>query len=48
MTCPDATERIEAILDGTLPPSERAEIEAHLAGCRACAWSWREVGRPSS
>ena len=37
MTCSEATERIEAILDGTLPPSERAEIEAHLAGCPACA-----------
>jgi len=37
VTCPEATERIEAILDGTLPPSERAQIDAHLAGCPACA-----------
>lgn len=37
MTCPEAIERIEAILDGTLPASERADVEAHLAVCPACA-----------
>ena len=30
-------ERLCAYLDGELPPGERAEVEAHLAACPACA-----------
>ncbi|MBI1795824.1 MAG: zf-HC2 domain-containing protein [Candidatus Eisenbacteria bacterium] len=34
--CPE-TDRIEAWLDGDLPPAASLVIEAHLAGCRDCA-----------
>jgi anti-sigma factor RsiW len=30
-------ERLSAFLDGELPARERAEVEAHLAGCESCA-----------
>jgi len=36
MNCPDAAERITALVDGELPPAEREELERHLAGCPAC------------
>ncbi len=37
MTCTEMDARIDALLDGELPDDERAEVEAHLAGCAACA-----------
>ncbi len=37
MTCDEILERLEAFVDGELDASERATIEAHLAGCEACA-----------
>jgi predicted anti-sigma-YlaC factor YlaD len=37
MTCAEMDARIDALLDGELPEAERAEVEAHLAGCAACA-----------
>lgn len=36
MNCADAAERITALVDGELPPEERAELERHLAECGAC------------
>jgi hypothetical protein len=30
-------ERLSAYLDGELPPLERAQVDAHLSGCRECA-----------
>ncbi|HEU4394064.1 MAG TPA: zf-HC2 domain-containing protein [Planctomycetota bacterium] len=36
MNCADAAERITALVDGELPPGERAELERHLAECGAC------------
>jgi hypothetical protein len=36
MRCEDAGERITALVDGELPPAERAELEAHLSGCARC------------
>ena len=36
MNCSDAAERITALVDGELPPAERAEVERHLEGCAAC------------
>lgn len=30
--------------EGTLSPQERARVEAHLAGCEACAALYRDLG----
>ncbi len=35
-TCLDTEERLSDYLDGLLAADERAEMEAHLAGCAAC------------
>jgi anti-sigma factor RsiW len=37
MTCTEMDARIDALLDGELASAERAEVEAHLAACAACA-----------
>ncbi len=37
MTCAEMDVRIDALLDGELSGAERAEVEAHLAACAACA-----------
>ncbi|CAA9384819.1 MAG: hypothetical protein AVDCRST_MAG64-870 [uncultured Phycisphaerae bacterium] len=36
MTCDNAPQ-VHAYHDGELPPPERAEVEAHLAGCDPCS-----------
>ena len=36
MTCPQYREWIEDLVDGTIAPIRRAEIERHLAECDAC------------
>src|SRR5215470_3265477 len=36
LSCPQARERIEASLEGTLPASEGQRLEGHLAECSAC------------
>jgi predicted anti-sigma-YlaC factor YlaD len=36
-TCPEVQDRLEEYLAGTLGDAQRAEVEAHLAGCAACA-----------
>jgi anti-sigma factor RsiW len=36
LTCKEFVEVITEYLDGTLPPAERARVEAHLPGCRGC------------
>jgi anti-sigma factor RsiW len=36
LTCKEFAEVITEYLDGTLPPAERARVEAHLVGCRGC------------
>jgi hypothetical protein len=36
MTCHESRERLSELLDEVLPARERAEVEAHLAGCAEC------------
>jgi anti-sigma factor RsiW len=36
MTCADAGERIDAFVDGELPPSVSVEVARHLSGCARC------------
>jgi hypothetical protein len=36
MTCQELDTRLDDWLDGTLPPPEAAELEAHLAACDPC------------
>ena len=35
--CPDWQERLQGLIDGELDATHAAEVEAHLAGCAACA-----------
>jgi hypothetical protein len=42
-TAHDWTERLSALLDGDLPPAQRAELEAHLAGCAGCRAALEEL-----
>lgn len=35
--CPDWTDRLQALVDGELDAMNAAEVEAHVAGCSACA-----------
>jgi len=35
--CPDWQDRLQALIDGELDAAHAAEVEAHLAGCAACA-----------
>jgi hypothetical protein len=37
MTCEHARERIDELVDGSLDRAARAELDAHLATCAACA-----------
>lgn len=37
MTCERIEELLSAYLEGELGPAEKAEVEAHLAGCPACS-----------
>lgn len=43
MTNQHDTARLSDYLDGELQPTERAELEAHLAECRACADTLEEL-----
>ena len=36
ITCGEVLERLGAYVDGELHPAERAQIDAHLAGCNWC------------
>lgn len=36
MTCEDTRQRLDDYVDGALPPSTRAHVEAHLALCAGC------------
>jgi anti-sigma factor ChrR (cupin superfamily) len=36
MTHEDAAARLDAYLDGTLDPAEKAEVEAHIVACPVC------------
>jgi len=36
LTCKEFVEVITAYLDGTLPPTEVARVDGHLAGCAGC------------
>ena len=36
MRCSEVRDRIAPFLEGTLPPTDTREMEAHLAGCDAC------------
>lgn len=37
MSCPENSEKLNAMLDGELPPAEAAALARHIAGCPACA-----------
>ena len=37
ITCKELTEVLTDYLEGTLPPEDRAALEAHLALCEGCA-----------
>lgn len=43
MTCQELDARLDDWLDGALPPSEAAEVEAHLAGCEGCREDARKL-----
>ena len=43
MTCRDIVELVTDYLEGTLPEPERADVEAHLAGCRGCSGYLEQV-----
>ena len=36
LTCKEFVEVITEYLDGTLPPTEVARVDGHLAGCAGC------------
>lgn len=42
-TCNDIQEHLGPYFDGELSPGQRAEIEAHLTGCPACASELEEI-----
>mgnify|MGYP001577295286 FL=1 len=42
-TCNDIHEHLGPYFDGELSPDQRAEIEAHLTGCPACASELEEI-----
>ena len=48
MHCEEALERMSAALDGELSPRERAELDAHLAGCPNCAALFAELAGQSA
>ncbi|MBM4424942.1 MAG: anti-sigma factor [Chloroflexi bacterium] len=37
MTCKELVEVVTEYLEGTLPPHDRAQFEAHLAECEGCS-----------
>ena len=43
MTCRDRAEQLSAYLDGELEASAKADLEAHLATCGACASDLRQL-----
>lgn len=45
MTCQELDGRLDDWLDGTLPPTESREVEAHLADCPDCRRSERQLRR---
>ena len=48
MTCDQARERLDALLDGELPAAEHSAVEAHAASCAACAADLQELKALSS
>lgn len=42
MVCPDE-QTLTAFADGELPPGQAADVERHLAGCRACTECVQDV-----
>jgi hypothetical protein len=45
MECTDYLDAIGELVDGTLPPGERAALDAHLAACPACRALARDLER---
>jgi len=48
LACVDGVELLMDYLEGTLPPADRATIEAHVSGCPRCVAfieSYRETPR---
>ncbi|MBK9073104.1 MAG: zf-HC2 domain-containing protein [Myxococcales bacterium] len=44
LTHEDVELRYDDYDEGTLPPHERARVDAHLAGCGVCAALYRDLG----
>lgn len=44
MNCDDIKERLPWLLNGTLPPGERAEVIGHMAGCADCRSEGQATG----
>ena len=43
MCCEQIERQLGLMLDGELPPGQRAGVEAHLVGCRACRDEWQRL-----
>jgi anti-sigma factor RsiW len=45
LMCQEFVELVTDYLEGTLPPAERARMDAHLAGCDGCAGYLEDMRR---
>lgn len=43
LTCGQVADRASDLLDGKIPPGERARVERHLAGCGRCSRFVQEI-----
>ena len=45
LMCQEFVELVTDYLEGTLPPAERARMDAHLAGCDGCSGYLEDMRR---
>jgi hypothetical protein len=41
--CPDVVERLPELLNGSLPPDVREEVQSHISACLSCLSEWNET-----